>query len=278
MASIYKKCILIVTSILVTIIFGISNLVIFSDGTKYTDLHTKCKTFPPGIPEVDADKIISSQWHWTYQKNNNYNNITYQISIEQKCPTLTHDANIYMNEELVSRTDGKIITTTSTVNINDCHGDTFFIFKASDIGQVILNKNKIFVNKQVEDLNKNILGYVKGEHFFANNEISIIDPYGNTIADISRNKLSFNWVWKFKIYNYTSPVSDLRLLASIAGKQAFGEDDDTTDVCNNYFWYLSFMLIAIVLFVFIGIGYNIIIFCKDSEKKTIINISDQTLL
>jgi heme/copper-type cytochrome/quinol oxidase subunit 2 len=261
-----QKCAIGIGISLIIFGFGISEIVIFTKGTKYLDTNTQCQKFPIGIPEINANKIISNQWHWTYQKSNTYNDTTFKISIKQKCPTMTHDANVYLNDILIARTDGKVITLTSKVNINDCHGNTLFVFEASDFEQVIINQNKIFVNKQIKDTNKNILGYVKGKNFFVNNDISILDKNGNNVADISRNKLSFDWVWKFKIYDYNSPLSDMRLLASIAGKQAFGEDDNKTDICNDYFWNLAWTLIAIISCIIFGILYIIFIKCQKCMK------------
>lgn len=259
-----QQCLIIVGVIVCIVGFGISEVVIFTNGIKYLSSDTICKRFPTNLTNVEANKILSSQWNWAYKKENFNQGNTFTIKIQQKCPTATHDANVYLNGDLVARTDGKIITATSTVNINDCHGDTLFVFKTSDFGQVILNQNKVFVNKQIETTNHVILGYVKGKDFFINNDITILDIHGNTVAEITRNKLSLTWVWKFAIHDNHSPLADIRLLASIAGKQAFGEEDDKTDVCNNYFWYLAWTLIGcIILFVF-----TIILIFMDTIKST----------
>ena len=223
---------------------GISDIAIYSKGIKYTPSNIPCQQFPSNLTEVVAKKDIGSQWNWLYEEKNENQGNTFTIKIQQKCPTETHDVNVYLNGNLVVRTDGKIITTTSTVNINDCHGNTILVFKASDIGQVILNQNKVFVNKQIETINHHILGYVKGKDFFINNDITILDIDGNIVAEITRNKLSFDWEWKFTIYNNDSPLSNIGLLAAIAGKQAFGEDGSKTDICNNYFWYSSWTILG----------------------------------
>ena len=240
-----QQCCLMISIFICILVIGIFNAIIYSKGIKYTASNIPCQQFPSNLTEVAAKKDIESQWNWLYEEKNENQGNTFTIKIEQKCPTETHDVNVYLNGNLVVRTDGKIITTTSTVNINDCHGNTIFVFKASDIGQVILNQNKVFVNKQIETNDQHILGYVKGKDFFINNDITILDINGNVVAEITRNKLSFDWEWKFTIYNKDSPLSNIGLLAAIAGKQAFGEDGSKTDICNNYFWYSSWSILAV---------------------------------
>ena len=121
-----------VASILI-IGFGSSSAVIYIKGEKYTDGGT-CPTFPKNITYAQANKIISSQWNWKYRHTNNGTTLT----IEQKCPTMTHDANIYLDGILAARTEGEIISLTSKVQYQFCHGNLLYIFEASDFGQVIL--------------------------------------------------------------------------------------------------------------------------------------------
>ena len=260
----WKPCLISTFLMLCIFVIGIFNATIYFKGIKYTASNIPCQQFPSNLTEVVAKKDIESQWNWLYEGNNENQGNTFNIKIEQKCPTETHDVNVYLNGKLVVRTDGKIITTTSNVNINDCHGNTILVFKASDIGQVILNQNKVFVNKQIETIDHHILGYVKGKDFFINNDITILDINGNVVAEITRNKLSFDWEWKLTIYNNDSPLSNIGLLAAIAGKQAFGEDGSKTDICNNYFWYSSWSILAVSV---ISIIVLLVIFYTSIRKR-----------
>ena len=205
MANNCKSCINISIGIFILIGFSISELVIYKKSNKYLSSDTKCPIFPNNLTYWQADKIIEDQWNWKYSKNNIFDNNNYKLTIQQVCPSVTHDADIYLNGIFISRSDGKIITLTSTTYIRDCHKNLIYIVKASDIAQMIINKNKIFVNKQIEDNNGNIIGYFKGKDYFIDNEISIINKNGNQISTITRNKLSLTWSWKFNIYNNSSP-------------------------------------------------------------------------
>jgi len=68
-------------------------------------------------------------------------------------------------------TQGNPFSIISKMDINNCKGNNIFVFKATNIKEVILNQNKVFVNKVILDSNSNEIGYVKGIHWFANDDI-----------------------------------------------------------------------------------------------------------
>ena len=239
--------------------FSISELVIYTKSEKYSSSTIQCPEFANNTSPITLDKEIFYQWHWTYK--NDY------MKIVQHCPTITHEVNVFLNNSLVAMTHGDPFSITSKMDINDCKGDNIFVFKASDIGEVILNQNKVFVNKVILDNNSNKIGYVKGTHWFVDDNIDIIDINGNTVVNLHRDKLSIPWKWNFDIKNFNSKLSDMRLLSSIAGKVSFSDSGNDSDICNTYFWYVLYVLIAIFSIIVIIIFYYMCKSCEYCKNK-----------
>ena len=70
--------------------FGCSSAIIYIKGEKYTE----GGTCPISLKILHMHRLIRLLVHrnWKYRHTNNRTTLT----IEQKCPTMTHDANIYL--------------------------------------------------------------------------------------------------------------------------------------------------------------------------------------
>ena len=91
------------------------------------------------------------------------------------------------------------------------------------------------------------LAYVDGEHFIIDN-INLKDVNtGNNIANLYRDRFTATeWTWTITVYDLNHPVADPVLLSLIAGQRSFGSDPNSTDMCNNYFTVVGWLLVAIL--------------------------------
>lgn len=232
-----------------TVGLGISVAVIASNGYNVITSGSKsCPVFP-NITYFTADKQIFKQWHWTYEFNE------FDGSIQQMCPTTQHDSVIYLNGEPVVRSDGKILTVVSKMNVMDCNKNIIFVVRTGNAFETLVNGNKIWVSFELRDQNKGeILAYSETTSFFTD-DIRIKDIYGSTVAKLYRNKLTLSkWQWEINIYNINHPAADKRLLSIIAGKQSFDEGKET-DICNQYV-----LGVGIVVIILVAVGIGLIIF------------------
>jgi heme/copper-type cytochrome/quinol oxidase subunit 2 len=233
--------------------FGISEMVIYDNGRAYTAGSEDCPIYP-NITSAVAKKQLSSQWHWTYRFDE------FDGTIQQNCPSQAHDTELWLNGDLVGRSDGKIFSAKSKVYINDCHGNRIYVTEAGDVWDAIINSFHIEVSFILwnADMSRP-LAYAKGSSWF-NDDFEILDIYGQPVATMHRRLLQIPRRWEFNRINTNAPGADFRVLAIIAGTHAFSNGgSDDTDICNSYFYNLAIVLIvvisvilALVLFV---IGY-----------------------
>ena len=254
--------------------FGISEIVILTEGNKYVTYSQECTQFP-NITSFTAEKQIFSQWHWTYKF------LQFDGGIEQKCPTLQHDTNIYVNGNLVARSDGKILSLVTLTYVKDCHGNTIYVTRTGNAWETMINGNRIWISFQLMTADQDqMLAYVDGTHFF-NDDINIKSMDGTIVANLQRKYFEVPRKWQFNIYNQNHPGADPRVLSLIAGRRSFtGSKDDDTDVCNSYFFSVGYTLIAILSVIFIIFCIFIYYYiknqncCQRPHRSNNINLSE----
>ena len=244
--------------------FGISEIVIYTQGTAYTPNSTDCPLFP-NITQVTATKKIWSQWHWTYEFEE------FSGQIRQVCPSLQHDTGVYLDGALVSRSDGKIMSLVSLTYINECHGTKVYNMKTGSVWQAIINSNKIWVSFLLSDAEQDQpLAYVESTSFF-NDNIDIKNAQGHIVANLKRKFLQIPRKWQMNRYDPYHPGADLRVLSIIAGTRSFSDTDsdgnDKTDVCNQYFYDLAYTLIAFLSVVLLSIFIHLLSFYYPQSQK-----------
>ena len=239
--------------------FGISEIVILINGQKYVSRSTECAQFP-NITSFTAEKNLWSQWHWTYSF------VEFNGKIEQNCPTTQHDTNVYVDGNLVARSDGKIFSFVTLTYINDCQGDRTFVTRTGDEWEAFINGNRIWVSFLLTDATEDeTLAYVSSTSFFDDN-IDIKDSNGQVVANMQRQFFEIPWKWKFTIYNSTHPGADHRVLSLIAGRRSFiGKKDTDTDACNNYFYIVGWLLVAILILITLLTGAFIYYSYRDAD-------------
>lgn len=226
------------------------------DGTVCAELSENITSF--SVTETWGSAIGVAQ-HWEFRADQ------FPGKIIKKCPTLTDDAEVYVNGRLAGKSDGKILSVLSENRIRDCTRKIKYVIKTGSVFDTVINGNKISVSFVMYDNteSKNVLAYVEGSHFFFD-EFVLRDPTTNAaITRITSSPLNVIKKWDVVRYNTSHPASSFLVIGSVIGKKSFTEktndkDKDKdgnkkNDVCNNYFWvvpWLNIILLAIVCFCF----------------------------
>jgi len=224
--------------------FGISEIVILTNGKNYVGNSQDCPIFPNATSFV-AEKKIFSQWHWKYGF------VDFDGSIQQHCPTIEHDVDVYINGHLLGRSDGKIFTTVTLTYINDCHGKTLYAMRTGDAWEALINGIRIVVSFELMDPTQtDVYAYIEGKSFF-DDSFDIKDTSGNIVSHMDRQYFENPWTWRFTRYDTNHAGSDPLVMSIIAGHQSFTDDKDSTDACNSYFYDVGYILIAVLGLIFL---------------------------
>jgi hypothetical protein len=259
-----RKEILIVGAIFLILLgFGISEIVIYEGRDHSLSGDHDC----PEIERLDkftAEKQLWDQWHWTYKIQE------YSGRIEHYCPTLKHDVNIFYEGKFAGRSDGKIVTAVSKTYIKDCHGKIKYTVRTGDVFETIVNGNKIFVSFELRLGNEDeVVAYADQTNFFSNH-IVLRNTDGDKVSELERDLVTVSlWTWEIKVLDHDHPAGDPLLLQILAGKTAFSDDDDSTDICNNYFWILAWAFLAVGILIFFVVGYLIYECIRNGKRVSI---------
>lgn len=198
--------------------FAISSIVIYTKKDPY--INENC--VPILLPsEFNVNKIITNQWTWTYKINDNL--------IKHYCPGVNHDVNLF-NKKFVAQTK----TEANKITILDCQGRPIYYIITDKITQISNTKNLIAYTDNFFSDSINIKD-------FNNKEILILNKYF--------------FEWNIKILNTSHPISDIRLILLIIGKVSFSENN-STDICNHYFWSVSWSVLALSILILIYLTYK----------------------
>ena len=204
---------------------------------------------------------IKSFWHWKYETT--IDNTNYQLV--QACPTFKHDVYLKRNGVLQMRSDGKLFSTKSEINIYDNHNNFIYKITTGSFWLTLLNQNRILVNFHLENSYGETILYVDSTNYWNIARTFIFkDSNGNVAAVATKDITDFPWTWNTNVVNTTNQV-DIGILMMIYSYSSFSEGGndsngnhvDTTDICNNYFFYvcivdgiLTGLLIAFLCYFF----------------------------
>lgn len=243
----------------VTIGFGIYATYEYSQRNVYKNADYVCGSFK-NLTILTMTKNIWKIWHWQYDGENIY--------FRQRCPTFTHDAEIYIGNTLVSKTDGKIFNLDSTYYIKDCHGVITNIIKTSSFSQTIINSNNIWTSLLLYTSNGTLIAYIDSDIFVTGN-VQLKNISGYTIANINKNIGGISWSWSYEIFDKSHITMDV--LVAITSKLSFMprffEKNNKMDMCNNFFLSVGIIsLVFLCLFFVGGIVYVIFYLRKKTSK------------
>jgi len=209
--------------------------------------------------EIELKKVITGQWNWRYENNGR--------KFVQICNRWNHDASFIADDQLISTYDNKIVTGMETSYLRDYKGDKLYEVNTGDVWQALINNNRIKVKYLVKKTENNeIVAYVDGTSFFEDNFV-FKNPDGEEMVSITRDKISTQWVWKYK-QDPTKNTLPLSLVVLVSSRISFMGKD--TDLCNST-WQTLFIFM-IISWVLLGIAtgslfYNIFRYIK-KQKNT----------
>jgi hypothetical protein len=199
-------------------------------------------------------------WRWEYNGPIG----SHQIKLKQSCPSLTHDVLMYIDGSLTARTNGKILSTTSTIEVYDCHQNQIYTITTGSFWITLLNTNRIQVSFHLQDIKGNTLLYVAGTNIFTlMTHYSFMDSNGIEVAYADKDVRTFPWTWKVNLRHPESSILDVRVLSLVFAHASFSEGGtnsngkDTTDSCNGFFFWngiawgiFTFLVICILCWIF----------------------------
>lgn len=222
---------------------------------------TACQAVPVNtttgaVTTLRFQKDIWSRWHWKYVGRDGING-----EFQQRCPSITHDAELTLNGNVAGRTNGKLLTTISKTAVLDCHGDQAFEWDSGSAIQTFINSFQIDAKYLIRKQGT-LVAYVDSTNFFSTDIVlrdalstDRVDGNFPVVAELTRNKLSTSeWNWYLTIRNGSHPASDPLLLTMLAGQRSFSENSKSTDMCNEFFKTVGYLLIAVIVLVFVVIG------------------------
>lgn len=228
--------------------FAISSIVIHAKGTAFPDKGDCALPFEvANLTKASLDKSLMSQWRWTYEDENQ------DLKIRATCPSHYQDADVFYNDKLIARTKGKIFNFEGSFDLLDCNGKKFGRWSAGSWGNRIQNKWAFEVNSYIEK-DGEIIGWIQGENFVSENIGIVSAQSGELVATMKRDKISLSWSWEIVRHQPLHPAADWRFLLGIIGKESFGEDEDDSCMCNQYFYGLLYALIGVVSLIFCMAG------------------------
>lgn len=239
--------------------FGISVVVIYTNGMKFESEQYPYPNFASIQTYAATKDVINTRWTYDLDVPG------FSGKIQQKCPTFNHDADLYINGKLVGRTDRKTLDLNQMNFILDGTGKTIFQVKTGDFAETLLNGNRIVISLGIYDSTGKFIGYYSGQNFIVQNSVTIKDLNGNDVIQMTRQPDPV-WKWTVTLLNNTAPFNDFRLGALLAGYVSFSASSKDNDICNNYFWYTSWTLVAFLCVCVVGFGWLVYNQCCKNRR------------
>ena len=235
----------IVSSIIIILGFGFAEVGIYVNG-----INAKTTSGPSpfinakyeNITNFQLQKSIFSLWNWKYTDSIGI----HSVILQQACPSIEHDILMFVDGNLAIRSNGKIVSTTSEIDIYDNQNNQLYTITTGSFWLTLLNLNTIEVAFQLRNSTGDTILYVASTNLFTiMTTYSFSDMNGVEIAYAEKDITTFPWTWKVNILHPESPVLDVRVLSLIFAHASFSEGGtdsngkhvNTTDVCNNFFFY-----------------------------------------
>jgi hypothetical protein len=246
-----------------TIGFGIYGAVKFANRNNFENSDYECGSFG-NATSLSMRKVLLSAWNWMYEAEPQGENFGYFV---QRCPTFTHDTDVYQNNRLSMRTDGKIFTTVSKINLYDCHGVLQYFVETGSLWQTIINTNNIWISLLLKYPNETIVAYVES-NIFVVGSVDFKNVSGGTIARVDKVIEGIRWQWNYQIFD--NKQINMDILVAITGKLSFMpgvfDKDDKTDVCNQFF--LGTGITALILLCLLVVGIIAFLYYTFFKNRT----------
>ena len=138
---------------------GIAELAIYVNGTKYTSRNDACPVFPANVSNFTISiPIVGNIFHQRLYIDNLEDSY-----IQQSCPTINYDSDLYLHDKLVSRTDTTFFSFDQEFSINSCHSDITFWAKTGGFDETLKNSFKVRVSMRLKNHNQTAdLAFIRG--------------------------------------------------------------------------------------------------------------------
>jgi|SRR3989344_134283 len=222
----------------------------YVSGNKFSN--TSCPVVP-NMTRFTLSKDPTSQYNWKYFIPNT------QVVVKQKCPSPNNEPALYYGPlsslKLIARVNKEQLSLYNTAQIMDCMGHVIFAIETDSLKQTFLNNLGVHANVLFRGFDNSVIGYTTGTSLYVN-QVSIYDAISTNSSLVATiNQLSAtSWTWSINIYIPSHPAADLRLLLLLAGMISFQDPVfGSTDICNNLFYYLGYILLGITIVSFLAL-------------------------
>lgn len=196
----------------------------------------QCYVFPPNVTHIDLKKRLSYIWYWDYKITVKTNTSTHEGEFYMRYPTWMNDLNAKIGDSYIGRTDGKVISATSEIDILDCHNNLKYVMRSGDIFQTWVNGFNIDVSLEINV--KGVTQYYINKNNLVTSNIDVYNNKSVKVAHLYQNKFSDafsvnGWTWSIDIIDSVNSPIDPFILISIAGSQSFQEKYNIDDSNNS---------------------------------------------
>lgn len=270
-------------ALFVSLGLGAVLLILRKNMIPYTDSGQQCAKFPGNLTSFSMRKSSVRHFIWQYRIDD------FPGIVQHDCPSRKCQVSVYKNDKLVTRSESGQLPFMSKTAINDCHGNhilTIYPHTETELRTRYLRAyaekymynnddsdssgSKAKIAFSLMDERGKVVAYGAGKPTKEvkhgplkridltqnTNEIIIKNKHNKIVARMKRFALADGFEWKFTIYNRHHPAADPRILSVIAGREACGDLDSHNETCNILNTVSTIILVAIVLFVVIGICFT----------------------
>lgn len=254
------KWLAIVCAILIIIGLGIFDVILYDSHKENIIIYKKCAELPL-IDDLKLTKNTWAQWNWEY------NDASGKFNLQHECPVDHHNVALYYKGNYVARSVGQYFDHKTIIKIYTCNGDLAFKITKNDF---VRNFNGTDVNIKllIQNSKNEDVSYIQetGENFEYMNNFIFKNISGNDIVTVSRNVFNEPWVWKYN-YDYNQEGNDFRAIGIFFVVYSFTKATfNSTDSCNKYFLYTSWIIFSIVSSIFIYSLFRFVKYCKNKRN------------
>ena len=170
------------------------------------------------------------------------------------CPKWDNGAaNIWVDDRLVGQSDTHYFDGYSQFEVYDCHGILITTVKTDSVWDTFVNGLRFDYSTGMFSSNGTLIVFVEGDTFFAD-DLQFYDALtGKLLGEAYRDTVfEITPEWEFTIYDADHPGMKPVIMGGLTSYITYREDDKM-DGCNQYFWVVSIMVLAVPTLPILGL-------------------------